>query len=95
MIKHTGIVVLSWPSLRRTAIARLAGQADILDKEQMGALGYPNPRGHYFCLPLEFLTDELWASMISTELVEEIRDVMTNEKGAPVALSWFDLVTRL
>ena len=89
------IVILSCPSLGKTRMARLVGRPEIIDKERMEGLGYPDPRGHYFCFTLDLLPEDQLAGLISTDVVEGLRANMTQEKGAPIALTWLDLVKAL
>ena len=89
------VLILSCPETNRTAIARITGQAVIADKDEMTRLGYPSPRGHYFCLPIEVLNDRIWEERISPTTVEQVRAQFTDEKGAPVAITWLELTKRL
>ena len=89
------VAVLSCPSVGTTAIARIIGQPEIVTGANATPLGYPGPRGHYFCLSLEFIEDEPWMHLVTPDVVEQLRSERSSQKGAPVALSWLELTKLL
>ncbi len=89
------IVVLSCPMLERTAICRVTKEPLVRSLEQMLELEYPNPRGTYFCLAVERIVDSVWDTLLTVDRIEAVRRERATSRGAPVALSWLDLVSRL
>lgn len=88
------LVVLSSRELDRTALARVAGSPEIHTIEEMRDLGYPEPHGAYFCLPVEFVSDEVWERLLTSERVEQARRDRGGVRGIPVVMSWLELAGR-
>jgi predicted component of viral defense system (DUF524 family) len=88
------LLILSCPSLRKAAIARVVSQPEIHTQKEMARMDYPDPQGTYFCLRIERLPENEWSRLLSTDLVEDIRSERASIPGAPVAITWRDLVVR-
>lgn len=73
---------------------RVEGAPEVLTEADMRALGYREPHGQYFCLPLVEAEPVEWARELTplgaTELARSF-----GSKGGPVAVSWLDLVNAL
>jgi hypothetical protein len=89
------IVVLSSPSLNRVSIYKVTKEPVVRSLEQMTELEYPNPRGAYFCLAIDQVIDSVWEPLLTSELVESVRSERVSAQGAPVAISWLELVKHL
>lgn len=95
--KHLGseIVILSCPRLNRVGLFRVTKEPVVRSINEMRDLEYPNPRGTYFCFSIEEINDSVWSVLLSSTLVEQMRAERTRARGAPVAVTWLDLVARL
>jgi hypothetical protein len=89
------IVVLSCPDQKRVALYRVTMAPVVRSIDEMRKLEYPNPRGTYFCFSVEEIQDSPWTRLLSTDRVEQLRAERTGTKGAPVAVTWLELVARL
>lgn len=89
------IVVLSCPRLNRVAIYKVTKDPVVRTREQMLELEYPNPGDVYFCFSIDSLEEPFWESRLRCEFIETMRSEITPTVGAPVAVSWLELVTRL
>ena len=81
------IILLSCPSEKLTAIARIIGYPELHTKEEMEKNNYPNPKGIYYCFNLELIVGSYWDSIINSEVIETIRANSTNIKE-PIAMPW-------
>ena len=88
------LILLSCPATNMTALAHVTADPRVLTRDQLLALEYPNPQGlAYFCYELEPLRDDDWARRFTVEHVELVRRERCGFPGAPVAVSWLELVT--
>jgi hypothetical protein len=67
----------------------------VLSINEMRQLAYPNPRGTYFCFSIEEIEDSGWSLLLTTRLVEELRSERTAMIGAPVSVTWLEVVSRI
>ena len=89
------LVLLSCPEKNITGLARVVGAPELHSKEQMKEIGYPQPRGIYYCFCLEFIEDESWQEIFDSEVVKEIRLLHTKTKGKPIVMSWLNFLKNL
>jgi predicted component of viral defense system (DUF524 family) len=89
------MVLLSCPRMNLARLYRVTKGAVVRTSEQMLEMEYPSPHGSYFCLTVEAIEDPVWQSFFTSELVEAIRGEQRSVRGAPIVVSWLDLVARL
>lgn len=89
------LIVLSCRPLDQVALARVATNPEVHTIESMRELQYPEPRGAYFCLPLEFIVDERWQRLLSTQAIERVRRSLGATRGLPSVISWHELTAQL
>jgi len=90
------VVVLSCPQLNRISVAQIIGDPQLRTREEMLASGYPSPQGkQYYCIELDFLTAERWHKLLTSEAVEKMRVQRSAVLGAPVAMTWLELLEQL
>ncbi len=85
------IILLSCPSEKLVAIARIIGSPELHTKEEMEENNYPKPKGIYYCFNLEMIIDEYWCGFVSSELIEKVRSTLTPNKE-PIVMSWLKLI---
>lgn len=86
------LILLSCPKKNKTALAEVVASPELHSKEAMLASGYPQPKGIYYCVCVEFIEDKIWGKYFNSEIVEKIRSEKTNIMGEPVSLSWSSLI---
>ena len=87
------LALLFEPRLAKTAIAQIVGLPQLRSREQLLASGYPDPRGSlYYCIEVDFLKAGRWQNLLTIPMIEKLRQRRATIRGAPVTLSWYELV---
>ena len=90
------LVVLYCPDLERTSIAQIVGVPQLRTREELLASGYPTPRGNqYYCVELDFLKADRWQAILTSEVVQNMSLRRASALGAPIAMTWYELIVEL
>jgi uncharacterized protein len=86
------LVILSSPSMNSTKVAKVTGGPEVRSQHDMYEAGYPNPKGNYYCIPIQLLDEPSWSALFDWSVMERIRSVKNHIAGAPIAISWLELI---
>jgi hypothetical protein len=90
------LVILYCSDLNKTSIAQIIGIPQLRTREELLASGYPTPRGNqYYCVELEFLKADRWQAILTSEVVQNMSLRRAPILGAPVAMTWYELIVEL
>ena len=89
------LVILSCPREGWSRLVKVCGEPQLMSKESMESMGYPNPRNLYYCFNIEQIGDSPWHEILNSEAVEKVRLCFSSVKGNPVSLSWLELIKHL
>jgi predicted component of viral defense system (DUF524 family) len=90
------VVILSCPQLNRISVAQIIGTPQLRTRDEMLASSYPSPQGNqYYCIELDFLAADRWHKLLTSEAVEKMRARKSSILGAPVTMTWLELIEQV
>ncbi|AMP39010.1 hypothetical protein CJO78_00040 [Ralstonia solanacearum] len=85
------LLLLYCPALDEVALARIVSDAELVSMVGMAATGYPEPRGNYWCVQLQWLEQAQWTWGISSGSINAYARRLGLVYGEPASVLWSEV----
>lgn len=82
------LLLLYCPAMDEIALARIVSDAENVSMTGMAAMGYPDPRGNYWCVQLQWLEQSQWTRGLSSRSIEAYVRSLGLAYGEPTSALW-------
>lgn len=85
------LLLLYCPAIDRVALARIVSEAEEVSMAAMSAMGYPEPRGSYWCVQLQWLEQAQWTRGLSPSSIDAYVRSLRLAYGEPARALWSEV----
>jgi predicted component of viral defense system (DUF524 family) len=82
------LLLLYCPAMDEVALARIVSDAEEVSMRGMAAMGYPEPRGSYWCVQLHWFEQAQWTRGLSPHSIDAYVRSLGLEYGEPASVLW-------
>ncbi|WP_236071254.1 DUF2357 domain-containing protein [Paraburkholderia domus] len=82
------LLLLYCPAMDEVALARIVSDAESVSMTGMAAMGYPDPRGNYWCVQLQWLEQSQWTRGLSSCAIDAYVRSLGLAYGEPAGALW-------
>nr|WP_283246380.1 nuclease domain-containing protein [Ralstonia insidiosa] len=85
------LLLLYCPTSPEIGLARIVSDAERMSAVGMAATGYPEPRGNYWCVQLQWLEQNQWIQGVSADSIDAYVQRQGLAYGEPVGAVWSEI----